>query len=197
MSWPLAQGTVRRRNPDVEEKRLADTLRQAGVWRDEALHEQNRLRIELAGLEQQICKLAESITTRAAQLAELEPALLQRMNVAGFADEVAFLQACLPRERFDELVWLIPCELKKLKFWLKQDRTALLQMERDKKLTDKTIDQLKEENAAVTIQLSEIQKTLGAIGLRLRQHSEQKQLQQDRLQAVELQKNECPMGMPA
>ena len=181
------------RNPDSEEKRLADAMRQAGVRRDEALHEQNRLRAELAGLEQQIHILNTSITTRSVQLAELEPALFQRLTEAGFADEADFLQARLPRERFDELTCLAET-LRREETEIqarRQDRTATLQIERDKRLTDKTIDQIREENASVTIQLSEIQKTLGAVGQRLRQHSEQQQLQQRRIQAVEMQKMDC------
>lgn len=181
------------RNPDSEEKRLADALKEAGERRDAAWREQNRLHAELAGLEEQIQKQTKSVTTRAAQFAELEPVLYRRMTEAGFADEAAFLEARLTQERFDELSRLADA-LRREETEIqsrRQDRTATIQMERDKRLTDKALDQIREENATVTMQLSELQKTLGALGQKLQQHIDQQQLQQSRLQAVEVQKKEC------
>jgi exonuclease SbcC len=181
------------RNPDSEEKRLADALKEAGERRDAAWQEQNRLQAELTGLEENIRKQTASISARKAKLDELEPALHRRMTEAGFADEAAFLQARLPQERLDELSRLVDT-LRREEAEIqarRQDRTATLQIERDKKLTDKTLDQIREENSAVTMQLHELQKTLGALGQKLQQHIDQQQLQQSRLQAVEMQKKEC------
>ena len=181
------------RNPDSEEKRLADALKEAGELRDAAWQEQNRRQAELTGLEEEIRKQTASVTAHKARLAELEPALYQRMAEAGFADEAAFLQARLPQERLDELSRLLDA-LRREETEIqarRQDRTATLQMERDKRLTDKTLDQIREENAGVTGQLNELQKTLGALGQKLQQHIDQQQLQQSRLQAVEMQKKEC------
>lgn len=181
------------RNPDSEEKRLTDALKEAGERRDAAWQEQNRLQAELAGLEEEIRKQTTAITAREAELAELEPALHRRMTEAGFADEASFLQARLPKVRLDELSRLVDA-LRQEEMEIqarRQDRVATLQLERDKKLTEKSLDQIQEANAAVTMQLSELQKTLGALGQKLQQHIEQQQLQQARLQAIEMQKKEC------
>jgi exonuclease SbcC len=181
------------RNPDSEEKRLADALKEAGERRDASWQEQNRLQAELVGLEEEIRKQTAAITAREAEIAELEPALHRRMTEAGFADEASFLQARLPKARLDELSRLVDA-LRQEEVEIqarRQDRVATLQLERDKRLTEKSLDQIQEENAAVTMQLSELQKTLGALGQKLQQHIEQRQLQQARLQAIEMQKKEC------
>jgi exonuclease SbcC len=181
------------RNPDSEEKRLTDALREAGERRNAAWQEQNRLQAELAGLEEGILKLTASITARTEKLAELELALRRRLIDAGFADEAAFLQARLPQVRLDELSRLAE-NLRQEETEIqarRRDRTAALQQERDKDLTDKSLDQIQAESAAITMQLSELHKTLGAIGQKLQVHTEQQQLQLSRLQAVESQQKEC------
>ncbi len=181
------------RNPDSEEKRMADALKEAGEGRDVAWQEQNRLRAELAGLEEGIRKQSTSITARKTELAELELALHRRMTESGFADEAAFLQARLPQERLNELSRLVDT-LRQEEMQIQArllDRAATLQVELDKKLTEKSLDQIQEENDAITMQLNELQKKLGALGQKLQQHIEQQQLQQARLQSIEMQKKEC------
>ncbi len=181
------------RNPDSEEKRLSDALRQAGERRDEAFQEQNRLQTELGGLNQQILKLTASLTKREEQLAELEPALRLRLTEAGFANEAVFLQASLPQECFDELTQRAD-SLRKEETEIQtrqQDRRVNLQLEQDKNLTDKTLEQIREENATVTVQLSELQKGMGAIDQKLQHHAGQQKLHQAKLQGIEMQKQEC------
>lgn len=181
------------RCPDSEEKRLHDALKEAGARRDAAWQEQNRLQAELAGLEEDIRKKSESLSARSAMLDELEPVLRQRIAEAGFADEAAFLQARLPKERLDELSRMADAlqrEETEIRARL-QDRTAALSKEREKRLTDTPLAQLREENSVVSLQLSELQKALGALYQKLEHHLSQQQLRQDRARAVELQKKEC------
>jgi len=181
------------RNPDVEEKRLADALRQAGERREAAQQEQNRLQAELGGLNQQIERLNVSIARRSEQLAELEAAFCLRLIDTGFADEITFLQACLPQERFDELTqWADTLRKDETAIQTRQqDRKEALVCELNRNLTDKPLDLIREENAAVTGQLSELQKGLGALDQKLQQHAEQQQRHQSRLEAIEIQRQEC------
>lgn len=181
------------RNPDVEEKRLADALRLAGERRETALQEQHRLQAELGGLNGQIERLTLSIAQKGEQLVGLDASFSLRLVDAGFADETAFLNACLPQERFDELTQMAET-LRKDETALQtrqQDRTEALACELNKKLTDKPLDLIREENAAVSGQLSELQKGLGALEQKLQQHAEQQQRHQSRLQAIEIQRREC------
>ncbi len=180
-------------NPESEEKRWADVVRKAGEQRDAAWREQNRLQVELARLEEEMGKRTTAILERTAKLAELEPALLRKMISAGFSDEAAFLQARLPRGRFDELARLdesfrregTEAETRR------QDRTALLLREREKELTGKSLVQILEEESTVAASLSELQKGVGALDQQLRLQLEQQRLQQGRLQEMELRKKEC------
>ncbi|MFA7403070.1 MAG: SbcC/MukB-like Walker B domain-containing protein, partial [Pelobacteraceae bacterium] len=181
------------RSPDVEEKRLSDALKQAGDLRETAVQEQHRLQGELGGLKGEIERLTLSVSRRGEQLSELEAAIRQRLDEAGFADEAAFLQACLPQERFDALTQMAD-SLSKDETALEArhlDRTEGLAGELNKNLTDKPLDQLLEENAAVTGQLSELQKGVGALEQKLQQHADQQQRFQMRLKAIDLQRLEC------
>ena len=181
------------RNPDREERRLADAVKEAGERRDGAWQEQNRLRAELAGVEEEMRKRSASILAREGELARLEPVFRQRLTEVGFTDEVVFLQARLVKVRFDELTRLeetLRQEETEIRT-RRQDRLDSLQREREKSLTGKSLPELLEENEVVTLRLSELQKGVGALGQQLRLHEEQQSLQQDRLQALELQKKEC------
>ncbi|MBK5273945.1 MAG: AAA family ATPase [Desulfuromonadales bacterium] len=181
------------RNPDTEEKRLADALRQAGERREAALREQNRLRAELDGLSRLVERLSDATTRRGEQLAEREAAFRLCLADAVFADEAAFQEARLPRERFDELRHKAET-LRSEEIAIQarhQDRSQALAGERDRQLTDKALDLIQEENAAVSGRLNELQKELGAIDQQLRQHAEQQQRHQSRLQAIAIQRREC------
>ncbi len=181
------------RNPDKEEKRLADALRQASERREASLQEQNRLHAELAGLNRQVERLTLSVSRRGEELSKREAALGLRFNECGFSDESAFLQACLPQELFEELTqW--GDSLKKDEIALQvryQDRREALRVETSSNLTDKPLDLIREENALFTTQLTELQKRLGAIDHTLQQHAEQLECQKERLQALEIQRQEC------
>ncbi len=181
------------RNPDSEEQRLATALSQSVTQRDEALGNQHRLQNELNSLEQRIQHLTGSVDTRATQIHTLESALLTRFNEAGFADETAFLAARLPQARVDELS-RISDNLQRNELELqtrRRDRATALQQELDKNLSEKALDQIREENSVVSTQLSDLQRALGGIEQNLRQHAEQQQRHQDRVQAMEGQKREC------
>ena len=181
------------RNPDVEEKRLAEALKDATQRRDAAWREQNRLQAELVRLEEEIRTRTASLSVREVELAGLELATLQRMSDIGFEDETAFLQARLPEGRLEELSRLDEylrqqdTELQTRR----QDRTMALQKEREKKLTASTLQEILEESVSVAGQLSELQQGVGALDQKLRLHLEQQRLQQDRIKALELQKTEC------
>jgi len=181
------------RDPDSEEKRLADALRLAEEGRDRAVAEQNRLRAVLEGLDTQIQKLTASVGTREAQLAELETALYQRMAEAGFGDEAAFLAARLPRERYDELTHLADALRREETELLtrRRDRSAAVQAEREKNLTDRTLEEIREESVAASVRLNELQQALGALDQKLRDHADRRELHQARLHGIEMQKREC------
>lgn len=180
------------RNPDREEKRLADGLRQATERREAALQEQNRLQAELDGLKQQIERVTLSIAQRGEQLSGLEALFHLRLAETGFRDEADYLQACLPQERFDQLTRRAD-SLTREETALQtrqQDRTLALGEELNRNLTDKPLELILEEQATLTARLADLQQALGGIGQKLQQHGEQLRLHQERLQALEAQKKE-------
>lgn len=181
------------RNPDTEEKRLAEALRVAGEQREAAMLERNRLQAELDGLNGQMERLTLSIARRGELLSGLEAALALRLAENGFANETAFLQAALPQERFDELTAMAD-SLRQEEITLhsrQADRREALKSELDRNLTDKTLDRVREENAAISAQLAELQKGLGALDQRLQQHAQQQERHLSQFRAIEMQKREC------
>ncbi|MBV5305066.1 MAG: AAA family ATPase [Desulfobulbaceae bacterium] len=181
------------RNPDVEEKRLALVLTQAGLARDAALQEQHRLQLLLTGMQQQIQALTSSIACRAVQLAEMEPAFAMHLTELAFVNEAAFLAARLPDADVEVL--------RQQEARLRQEETEMNTRRRDchtalcgeqeKNLTDQSIEQIRQENSAVAGQLSVLQQDLGALQQKIRHHEEQQQRSQARLQEIVVQKEEC------
>ncbi|MDD2271478.1 MAG: AAA family ATPase [Desulfuromonadaceae bacterium] len=181
------------RTTDNEEKRLAATVAKAGEVRETALQQQNRLQGERAALTQQLERLTQSLTRSGEQRSSLETAFTLRLAENGFADEAAYLLACLPQERFDELAReadALRTEETTLQT-RREDRSASLAGELNRALTDKPLELIREEYAVVTGQLHELQKGGGALEQRVQQHAEQQQRHQTRLQAIELLKSEC------
>lgn len=181
------------RNPDSEERCLAAALSQAAAQREELLRKRDALQHESSALEQLIRKLSDSITARKERIVMFETALQRSLQGAGFAAESDFLQARLPRDRFEELSRFAD-SLRQNELELqtrRRDRLIALQEELDKKLSDKALEQIRAENTTATEQLHALQKAIGAIEDRLQQHAEQQQCQRDRVQALEMQKKEC------
>ncbi len=181
------------RSPDLEEKRLTDALRVASERREEALKELNRFQAELDALTGQIGRLNSAIDQRGRQLSGLEGAFRVRLSENGFVDEAAYLQACLPQERFEALAQMAD-SLRQTETALQtrqQDRRDSLAAELARNLTDKPLDLLRVENAAVSGELSELHKGLGALEQRLQQHAQQQERHQSRLLAIERQRREC------
>lgn len=181
------------RDPDVEEKRLAEALNKAGEGREKAMQGHNRLQAELLGENLQIRKLTAVVSGRGAQLAELEPAFARRLTEAGFGEEAAFLQASLPPAEFEGLKDQAD-RLRQEETELqtrRQDRRSALLAEQEKNLTDRSQEQIREESVAIAGQVSALQQELGARQQQLQFHGEQQQRHQARLQEIERQKQEC------
>jgi exonuclease SbcC len=180
------------RDPNREEKRLADLLHQANDRREQALQTQNRLRDELGGLKQQIERMTLSRDRRGEELSRRKAAFHLRLRESGFDDEAAYQGACLGQERFDELTrWAEGLAREETEIRARQrDRREALQVEQERNLTLAPLEQLREEHAAVTSRLAELQQELGGLDQQLRQQTEQLQRHQSRLQEIRQQSRE-------
>src|SRR6185369_8161041 len=136
---------------------------------DECLRSLNSLQEELNGQKRRIEGLEASISGREPQLARLEADFNQHLSAAGFANEDALLQASLSRERFTELTrWAEDLRREETEIRTRQeDRATALQTELEKNLTAGTLEQMQQEDAALTLQLSELQRELGAMSQKL------------------------------
>jgi exonuclease SbcC len=180
------------RDPDQEEKRLADLLGQADERREQALHRQNRLQDELGGVKRQIERLTLSRDRRGEELSRRESAFRLRLAESGFGDENAYQEACLDQERFDELTrWAEGLAREETEILARQrDRREALQGELDRNLTPRPLELIREEHARLISRLAEVQKELGGVDQQLRQQSEQLQRHQNRLREMESQSRE-------
>lgn len=189
----LRQEIYGERDPDTEEKRLAEVLTHAGQSREQAMQERNRLHAESQALDQELARLTASVSACEAQLLELEPVFAKRLQSAGFTDEGDFLQASLPQADFDALQkWADHLRQEETEVQTRQqDRRATLLVEQEKKLTEHSLEQIREESAVINGQLSALQQAMGALQQKLSFHAEQQQRHHTRLQEIERQRQEC------
>ncbi|MBN1635261.1 MAG: AAA family ATPase [Deltaproteobacteria bacterium] len=181
------------KDPDKEEQSFAKMVGQAEDRLKSATRESLRIRADLTDLIKQIERLAASAKTRADKLAELEPAWLERIKAVGLAGEKEFIEACLPKDRLDELIRLaddLKSEETRLQT-LRKDKSDALEKEQEKLLSDKPVDDLKEEYDTFTNQLEQLQKLIGAISQRLDQHNRLLERMRTRIKVIDAQKIEC------
>jgi len=183
----------REKNPDQEEKRLADAVDRANKTLEKVREEYVQIEKEISALKEKIELLKGNIGRRAKELAQAEQNLKERIKKAAFEDEADYLASCLAEE---ERVRLAEREnsLIKEKTELdtrRKDRSAALASERDKNMTDLSSDALKENINACESGLKQIRQDIGGIAKTLDENEKQRKKQQERIKNIESQKKEC------
>jgi len=181
------------RNPDQEERRLAE-----GVQAAEKAHEAGRRAcaalVQKTGRVKEKIRLLETATRdRAAELTAARQILLEKLQRSGFKDEADFREACLPAR-----------ELKKLSAQEKDlqreetellarltDTKATLKARRAERITEASLAELAAKLAGAETAHREVQQKIGAIGERLAQDRQQRKRRREYLKQLEKQKKEC------
>ncbi|TWI68615.1 exonuclease SbcC [Desulfobotulus alkaliphilus] len=181
------------RNPDTEEALILKGIEKAEKHkadRSKALQDAFQQR---EGLRQRLFDLEEARRLRAGPLAEAEGNFVSKLPDAGFQDEKDYQGACLGEEERKSLMQ----EAEKLQkeetelLLRRKEKTALLEAEREKALTETPAPELQDAIARLEGDLTRLQQETGAIGQRLVDHAKQKEAYQREKDAEELQKKIC------
>jgi exonuclease SbcC len=181
------------KNPDQEEKRLADAVGQATKAFEEAREAYVQIEKEISALKEKMALLQGNTKRRATELDQSEQRLKERIQKAGFEDEAEFRLACLDEKERETLAGhkeALISEKTTLEA-RRKDRVETLAIEWEKNLTEQTAEVLKEEIAVCEANLKQIGQDIGGMVQSLSENKKQKEKQQERIKKVETQKKEC------
>lgn len=181
------------KNADQEEKHLANAVDKAGKVFEKAREECAQIEKEISALKEKIDLLKLKTGNRAKELAQAEQKLMERIKTAGFEDEADYLSSRLSEEERDILADKEK-RLIKEKTELdarRKDRSEALASEREKNLTDQSIEALKENISACDSDLKKISLDIGGIIRILSENKKLREKQQERIKSIETRKKEC------
>ena len=181
------------KNPDTEEKRLADAVLQAEEALKKKVEASSALESEIAALQERQNVLTGNLERRAAELAKSELALCDGIRKSGFKDEADFLSSRLPADQCEALEVQEKSQLEE-KVQLearKKDKSEALAVQRAGQLSDQSAELLKENIAGCESELKQIRQEIGADAKSLGDNRLQKEKRQSRLHEIEAQKKEC------
>jgi exonuclease SbcC len=181
------------KSPDAEEERL-ESLAQASRDQLAASSESlNAARQALAVLDTSIAELRRGVEEEREEAERREAEFGAALTGKGFADEAAFVTACLPeaeRERLESAASAL--EHRKRDLDLKRsDREARLRDELERRLTASSADELAAHIDELQEELREVRGRIGAIASQLEAHRQAADEHRTRMEAVEAQRTEC------
>ena len=192
-----SQGTLRRelfgdKDPDREEKSLAEAVQQATAALEQAREGLGKIEQEISALKEKIRLLKGNIDTRTKELETEEQNLSERIKAAGFESEDLYLASRLDEEKREALANQensLMKEKAELEAGLRDKRKALA-FEREKNLTDQPLASLTEGLQARDAELKQVGMEIGGIMQTLSEDRKMKERQLDQIREIEVQKNE-------
>jgi exonuclease SbcC len=181
------------KDPDKEEKRLADAADEAGSTLDKTRGEYGRVEQEIGALKAKIASLKAKTRDRADLVAQAVEKLTERIGKAGFADEADYLASYLGEEERETLAAAentLVREATELGA-RRKDRAAALAAERGKRLTERPIEALRAEMNAGEAELKRIRLDIGGIAKSLSDNETLRAKQRERTTEIDARKTEC------
>ncbi|MBI5141310.1 MAG: AAA family ATPase [Nitrospirae bacterium] len=181
------------KNPDDEELRLSTAINSAEQELEAARQRLNTASQEHNHLKSRIEELEKSIAARDIHLKSTEEAFLAQLKGSGFSGEDNYNAACLPEDERRTLAQQSQ-KLADEKTGLaskERDRIEMLETERQKQITDESLDDLNDTLPILVSSQKELQQEIGGIRQKLNDNENLKQKQQERAQDMNAQKREC------
>ena len=181
------------RNPDAEERQLAEAVRQAEARQQKDQQEHGRLLRERDLTKAAISSREAAITQRKEQLSQLETGFVQRLRENDFVDEAAWQAACLSEEQrlaLRKKADALQIRRTQLDERL-GDRQARLVKEEERHLTEAAPEELGKEHEELITARKQTTERIGSLGQQLQADKQQRAQQQDLLHSLEAQKKEC------
>ncbi len=178
---------------DDEESRLNKTIVDAEEAEKKARSLNTELQQNLTTAKTHVESLKKRIEQRAPELKKAETDFFAALMPAGFADEKMFMEARLSHEERESLSSRAK-ELDNAETELKakqKDRKMRLATENAKKLTDKTLEELKPQLKEFDESLKELHDAIAGLKHKLSENTAAKERIKEKQSAIEAQKKEC------
>ena len=181
------------KNPDAEEIRFERLITKAETSEKTLQDSLEQIKNQLNELKTRITALKESTAKRKPGMDGLESSFKTNYIKAGFKDEPAFILCLLPNDEKNRLSQRDK-ELDNKKADIatrKKDRETRRYQEKDKKITEDSLDDLKKEQAATRESLKTLGEEVGALKQKLTDNTNAKVRHQQKQLLIEAQKKEC------
>lgn len=181
------------READLEERRLASLVDQANGAVEKARDEYARAERERGILNERISSLAERIARRAGELAAAEENFTGHLREARFENEQDYRTAVLREDERSALADREKALVAERTAWnaRRKDRDDVLAAERERRLTDTSLEMLREELRAAEADLRQLRLESGGILKSLQENEERREKQRERLERIAAQQKEC------
>lgn len=181
------------KNPNDEESHLSSAIDDSEKHLEDSQKILNSAVQELNKLKSRVEVIERTMLDRAGQLKTREESFHTRLGASGFTDETSYRAACLPEDERKSLMQRaekLVNEKTELDA-ISREKDNLLEIERQKKITDQPRDQLKQELDDLTKSLKALQQEVGGISQKLNDNDSLKHKHQERAKSINAQKREC------
>ena len=175
-----------------EEMRLFVAIESADKELDNTRKKFSTADQELSQLKVKIDELEKVIYTRDLQLKLADDAFLLRLNSSGFTDEENYKSSCLSEsERSQVALHAQKLSDESIEIASKErEKTQLLEVELQKKITDEPLGELKNAAAELAETIRDLQQGIGGIQQKLKDNDHLKLCYQERVQVIDVQQLE-------
>lgn len=195
----LASGSAERnllygdKNPNDEENRLNKAISDAEVAERQIREKHNDLQQKWNTAKANVESLKKRIDQREPELKKQEVDFSAALTSSGFLNEKQFLAAILPSEQKSELAGTAKIlEERKIDLKARQkDREKRLNMEIDRKITEKSLEELEPEFKEYEESLKELRDIVAGFKYSLKENAVAKERVKDKQTAIDAQKIEC------
>ncbi|RUM44248.1 MAG: chromosome segregation protein SMC [Desulfocapsa sp.] len=180
------------KDPDDEVKRLEKTITEAEDEEKNLRRKHSTLQQQLTAARTDITSLKTRTSRRKEELKETEGDFQTTLQTAGFPDEAVFLEASLPPPQRD-ILSTREKELNDRQTALKarlQDSNKKLREETEKKITDKSLEELQLHFTEYGNSLQELRETIAGFKLKLQENAVAGERIRTRRKSIEKQNNE-------
>ena len=181
------------KDADAEETRLAGEMDAAEQALETAKERTFGAVQKLGRLKNRIETLEKTTGVREIQLKSAQDAFGEQLRASGFNDEEHYRDACLPEEKRKRLTAQAQRLAEEATEIASRERekNALLETERQKKITDDALEDIKNTQNALTEAQKELQREIGGLRQKLKDNADLRSRRQEQAQILENHKKEC------
>ena len=181
------------KNPDAEERRLADALHSAEGLFEEARTARDAASQQIVTISERIALLGASSRERSVTLSEKEALFSRELSGSGFATLEGFLSARIERPQLEALEKEARAlEARGLELQtLQAEREKKLRQEEDRALSAGTAETLQQEYERLSTSLASLRAEIAALQLRLLEHQQSQERLREKSAMLAAQQAEC------